>query len=120
MAITMTNDLKDALLVELGLQLSGGTLVVQTSGDAEVATLTLNSGSSTALNTPSGGSTTFKSITADSSAAGGTAAKFTMYSSGTTAMYSGTVGTSGADLTIDNTTVAAGATVSAGTITVSM
>jgi len=120
MAITMTDALKNALLTALGTQLSGGTLVIQTSADAEVATLTLNSGSGNALNSPSGGSTTFKSITADSSAAGGTAAKFTMYSSGSAAQYSGTVGVSASDITIDNTTVAAGATVSAGTITVSM
>lgn len=119
MAITMTDALKNALLTTVGSQLSGGTLVLQTSGDVEVATLTLSSASSNALNTPSGGSATFKTITADSSATGGTVAKFTMYTSGSAAQYSGAVATSGSDLDIDNTSVSAGATVSAGTITAS-
>jgi len=53
-------------------------------------------------------------ITADSSAnASGDAACFVLFdSAGTTAKLAGTVGTSGCDMTIDNVTIAAGATVS--------
>lgn len=121
MSITMTDTLKNSFLTKLGTDLSGGTLEIHTSGDVEVATLTLSSDSSTALNTPSGGSATFKTITADSSATGGTAAKFVMKNSGGTTLYSGTVTVTGGggDIIIDNVTVTSGATVSAGTITVS-
>jgi len=53
-------------------------------------------------------------ITADSSAdAAGTAVHFLVTNAaGTTAYFSGTVGTSSADMIIDNTTIAAGANVS--------
>lgn len=122
MATTMTNDLKNAFLTELGQQLSGGTLELQTVADTEVATLTLNSGSGNALNTPSSGSTTFKAITGDTNATGGVVTKFAMKSSGGTTMYTGTVTASGGggDITVANTTIAVGGEVTANTITVSM
>lgn len=122
MATTMTNDLKNALLTALGVQLSGGALVLQTAGDVAVATLTLNSGSGNALNTPSSGSTTYKAITADTNAAGGVATKFIMRTSGGTTMYSGTVTASGGggDLTLPTATIAVGGEVSVISITVSM
>jgi len=61
-------------------------------------------------------------ITSDSSAnASGDAGCFVMWdSAGTTALMSGNVATSGADMTIDNITIAAGATVSCSALTVSL
>jgi hypothetical protein len=122
MAITMEDGLKNALLVELGSILSGGTLVILGSDDDEVATLGLSSADSNAINTPSGGSATFKSITSDEDITGGTAAKFEMRASGGAVQYSGTVTATGGggDLTMASLVLSAGGTVTAGTITVSL
>ena len=72
-------------------------------------------------------STTFSRITAgaisdDSSAnASGDAGCFVLWdSAGTTALMAGTVATSGADMTIDNITIAAGATVSCSAFAIDM
>jgi hypothetical protein len=122
MAITMEDGLKNALLVELGSILSGGTLVIQGSDDNEVATLGLSSADSNAINTPSGGSATFKSITSDEDITGGTAAKFEMRASSGAVQYSGTVTATGGggDLTMASLVLSACGTVTAGTITVSL
>ncbi len=118
----MEDGLKNALLVELGSILSGGTLVILGSDDDEVATLGLSSADSNAINTPSGGSATFKSITSDEDITGGTAAKFEMRASGGAVQYSGTVTATGGggDLTMASLVLSAGGTVTAGTITVSL
>lgn len=61
-------------------------------------------------------------ITSDTSAnASGDAVYFVLYNAaGTTALMQGTVGTSGCDMTIDNATIAAGATVSCSALTVAL
>ena len=66
--------------------------------------------------------TTAGTITADSSAnATGTAGCFVLWdSAGTTPLCAGTVGTSECDMTIDNTSIAAGATVSCSAFTISL
>lgn len=119
MTIALTDDLKNAFITEIGTQLSGGNLLIQTAADADVATLTLSSASGNAINTPTAGSATFKTVTADADAAGGIATKFAMRSSGDVSMFTGTVGTSNSDLIIANTTVVEHSELSAGTLTIS-
>lgn len=80
------------------------------SGQTLLAELAL---SATAAAAAASGVLTFNSITADSSAnATGTAAWFTVTTSGGTRIIDGTVGTSGTDMIIDNTSIVAGQNVS--------
>jgi hypothetical protein len=96
--------------------LNGGTIKIYDGspptnpGDASTGTLlaTLTFGSP-AFNTASSGTTTAHTITSDTSASGsGTAGYFRMRPSGgsdTSAVYQGTVGTSGADLNLSGSGV---------------
>lgn len=86
------------------------------SGNTLLAELAL---SSTAFGSASNGVATANSITDDSSAnASGTASFFRVFKSdGTTAVFDGTVGTSGADLNLNSTSISSGATVSVSSLT---
>lgn len=94
-----------------------GKLVIRTSGDVEVATLTL---SDPAFGNAATGVATASAITSDTSATGGTAAKFTLEDDSAAAIITGTVGTSGAELNLSSTTIGAGATVSVSSFTVTV
>lgn len=94
-----------------------GNLVIRTSGDVAVATLPL---SKPAFGAAATGVATAATITADSSAAGGTAAKFTLEDSTGANVMTGTVGTSGAELNLSTTTIPAGVTVSVSSFTVTV
>ena len=123
MAIAMVSALKDVCLTAIGAHLSGGFLELQASNNAEIATLGLSSGSGNAINTVTGtGSSTYKTLINDSSATGGVVTKFEVNTSGDAQRYTGTVtsiSTGTGDLLIASTTIAVGAVVSAGDITVS-
>lgn len=94
-----------------------GKLVIRTSGDVEVATLTL---SDPAFGAAATGVATASAITSDASATGGTAAKFTLEDDSANAIITGTVGTSGAELNLSSTTIGAGATVAVSSFTVTV
>lgn len=94
-----------------------GKLVIRTSGDVEVATLTL---SDPAFGAAATGVATASAITSDTSATGGTAAKFTLEDSTGAVVMTGTVGTSGAELNLSSTTIGAGATVAVSSFTVTV
>lgn len=80
------------------------------SGQTLLAVLPL---SATAAPGASGGVLTFNAITNDSSADGtGTAAWFTLTTSADVRVVDGTVGTSGTDMIIDNTSITAGQVIS--------
>ncbi|MCP4650370.1 MAG: hypothetical protein GY853_09875 [PVC group bacterium] len=113
---------KNTLLTQTGEDLSGGTLVLQTEGEVEVATLGLSSDSGNALNTPSSGQATFKAMTQDDAATGGITSQFKMKNSGSTDLISGTVTATGGggDLTLSTTTIAASGVVDDNTITISL
>jgi len=86
------------------------------SGQTLLASLAL---SATAAPASSGGVLTFNSITNDSSAdATGTAAWFTLTTSGDVRVVDGTVGTSGTDMIIDNTSISAGQVVSCSSLVI--
>lgn len=94
-----------------------GTLEFQTSGDVEVATLTF---SPTAFGAASGGVATAASITPDSSATGGTVAKFVIKNGSGTVILSGVAGDTGGpaeDITLSSATIGAGDTVSCSALT---
>ena len=68
----------------------------------------------------SGGVLTASSITNDTNAVGGTAAWFSLVTSGGTRIVDGTCGTSGADLNLNSLTIGAGATVSVTSLTITI
>jgi hypothetical protein len=75
---------------------TSATLEFQTSGDVEVATLTLGN---PAFGASSSGVITLSGTPlSDTNATGGTMAKFVIKSGGTTTQITGTVSTSGADI----------------------
>ena len=104
-----------AALVDAGA--AGGKLVLYdgsrpaTGGTAttEVATLTF---SSTAFAAAAAGVLTANAITDDASATGGTPTWFRVVDSDDNFVFDGDVGTSGSDLNLNSTVIAAGSTVS--------
>ena len=86
------------------------------SGNTLLAELTFGA---TAFGAASNGVATANSITSDSSAdATGTATFFRVFKSdGTTAVWDGTVGTSGCDLNLNSTSISSGAAVSVSSLT---
>lgn len=118
MAITHTTAVRNGIAdyvvdsVDTG---GAGTLEFQTSGDVEVATLTF---SGTAFGAASGGVATAASITSDSSATGGTVAKFVIKNGFGTTILSGTAGDVGTeDIVLSSATIGAGDTVSCSSLT---
>lgn len=108
MALTLATTMRDAIADAVDATIgTSATLEFQTSGDVEVATLTLGNpafgASSTGVITLSG------TPLSDTNATGGTMAKFVIKSGGTTAQVTGTVGTSANDINF-----AAGVVVTAG------
>ena len=92
-----------------------GSLIFQTSGDVEVATLTF---SATAFGASSSGTATAAAITSDTNATGGTVAKFKIQNgSAADAGFAGAVSTSGSDINLSSLTVGAGDTVSISSLT---
>jgi dTDP-4-amino-4,6-dideoxygalactose transaminase len=92
-----------------------GSLIVQTSGDVEVATLTF---SATAFGAASGPTATAAAITSDTNATGGTVAKFKIQNGAAAdAGFAGAVSTSGSDINLSSLAVGAGDTVSISSLT---
>ena len=119
MAITHSTTIRNAIadLVVDAIDTAGpGTLEFQTSGDAEVATLTF---SATAFGAASSGTATAAAITSDSDATGGTVAKFVVKSGTPADIFSGAVSTSGSDINLSSLEVGAGDTVSISILTYS-
>lgn len=93
-----------------------GTLVFQTSGDVEVATLTL---SNTAFGSSSSGTATANAITQDTSATGGTIAKVRLKNAAGTDKIIGSVTATGGggDIQLNSVVVSAGQAVSLSSLT---
>ena len=119
MAITHGSAIRDVLCnaVVDALDTGGaGTLEFHTSGDVEVATCTF---SGTAFGAASSGTATASAITSDTSATGGTVAKFVAKSGAGTAIFSGAVAVSGSDINLSSLVVGVGDTVSISSLTYS-
>jgi hypothetical protein len=95
-----------------------GTLVFQTSGDVEVATLTF---ATTAFGAASSGTATAAAITSDTSATGGTIAKARLKNAAGTdkIICSVTATGGGGDITLSSVVVSAGQTVALTALTYS-
>ncbi|MCK5709072.1 MAG: hypothetical protein KAI07_00920 [Deltaproteobacteria bacterium] len=110
------NTLADAVVDAIDAGAGAGTLVFQTSGDVEVATLTFTD---PAFGAAASGTATASAITDDTSATGGTVAKFRIFDSVPAEVFSGTVLTSGGDINLTSLSVGAGDTVSMTSLTYS-
>lgn len=82
-----------------------GQLILQTAGDVEVATIDLGA---PAFGNAASGIATANPVTADGSATGGTATKFKAVDRDGTTVFTGTFGTTGADLTGGSAIIAPG------------
>lgn len=117
MAITITlsslgNALAQTIIDEIdtGAAVSAGYMLIETSGDAEVARLDFNTPPS--FGAPASGTITLNGTPKqDTTAAGGTAAQFSIYDRDNTKQLEGVVATSGQDLDLSSLTVTAGDTV---------
>lgn len=101
------NQLADLVVDAIDAGTGAGYVEIQTSGDAEVATLTF---SDPAFGAASSGTATANAITDDSDATGGTAAKFRVFDSDDNEIWSGTVTATGGGGDLTLTSVAIGAT----------
>lgn len=108
-ATAVRNTLADAINTAANAGAGAAQLVIMTSADVEVATLTM---SDPAFGAATSGSITANAIADDTNATGGTAALFKVTDSAGAEVYRGTVGTSGADLNLSSVTIGAGDTVS--------
>lgn len=114
LATTMRNAIADAVDTLVG---TTATIEFQTSGDVEIATLTLGNPAFGAA--ASGVITLSGTPLSDTNATGGTMAKFKIKSGGTTDQITGTVGTSGQDINFPGgLTVGAGDTVTLTSFTI--
>ena len=114
MAVTHPTATRNGIADYVVDQLDSGTIEIQTSGDAEVATLTFGA---TAFGAAASGVATANAITDDSSATGGTAAKAQLKNSSGTASVNCAVGTSGSDINLSSVAIGAGDTVSISSLT---
>lgn len=89
-----------------------------TAANVTIAALAMTESSAFAAAT--GGVITANTITSDSSAVGGTAAWFSIQKSTGARVMDGSVGTSGADLNLNSTTITTGATVAISSFTVTI
>jgi hypothetical protein len=97
MALTLATTMRDAIADAVDTRIGAtATIEFQTSGDVEVATISLGN---PAFGASSSGVITLSGVPlSDTSATGGTMAKFVIKSGGTTTEITGSVGTSGQDI----------------------
>ena len=110
------NSLADLVvdLLEVGTTNANGRLIFRTSGDVEVATLNF---SNPAFGAASAGVATASAITSDPSATGGTTTKATFEDRDNLEILEATVGTSGTDIILSSTVIAATDTVAVTSLT---
>ena len=104
-------------LMDAGTTDANGDLVIQTSGDVEVATLAL---SNPAFGNAATGVCTANAISDDTNATGGTAANFILQDRDNTEVIRGLCGTSGAELNLSSLAIGAGDTVSVSSLTLTV
>ena len=104
-------------LIDAGSTDANGDLVIQTSGDAEVAILAL---SEPAFGDAAAGVATANTISDDTNATGGTAANFILQDKDNTEVMRGDCGTSGSELNLSSLSIGSGDTVSVSSLTVTV
>jgi hypothetical protein len=118
MALTLATTMRDAIADAVDTRVgTTATMEFQDSGNTEVATISL---ANPAFGASSTGTITLGGVPlSDTSATGGTMAKFVIKSGGTTTEITGTVGTSGQDINFPGgLTVGAGDTVTLTSFTI--
>jgi hypothetical protein len=118
MALTLATTMRDAIANAVDTRIGAtATIELQTSGDVEVATISLDN---PAFGDSSTGVITLAGVPlSDTNATGGTMAKFVIKSGGTTTEITGSVGTSGQDINFaGGLTVGAGDTVTLTALTI--
>ena len=114
------NALADAIdtAINVGVTESGGKLVLETSGDAEVS---LHRFADPAFGTASSGVITAASLPIDdTSAAGGTVAQYSIFDRNNAKQLEGVVAVSGQDLDLSSLSVGVGDTVSLTAFTITV
>ena len=116
MAVTHPTATRNGIADYVVDQLDSGTIEIRSSGDVEIATLTFGA---TAFGAAAAGVATANSITDDTNATGGTAAKCALINSGATDIVLGSVTATGGggDIELSSTTVGASDTVSISSLT---
>lgn len=109
MALTLETNLRNALADAIDDLVNTGagtaTLLFETSGDVEVATINLQN---PAFGAAAAGVITLAGVPLqDASATGGTVSQFSIFNRNATKVLEGTVSTSGADINITSTSIAA-------------
>jgi hypothetical protein len=123
MATTLTtaarNAAADAIvdLIDVGATDANGDLVIQTSGDAEVATLAMTN---PAFGAAAAGVATAAAISDDTTATGGTAANFILQDRDNNEVIRGDVATSGAELNLSSLAIGVNDTVSVSSLTLTV
>lgn len=122
MALTLEtalrNDLADQIDDSINTGAGTATLQFETSGDVEVATIDLQNPAFGAAAT--GVITLAGTPLSDTNATGGTIAQFSIYDRDSTKQLEGTVATSGADINITSTIIAATETVTLSSFTLTV
>lgn len=110
------NDIADLVVdkLDVGSGNPNGQLILNTAGDAEVATLDF---ANPAFGAAASGIATANAIADDSSATGGTTTKCVLEDRDGTAIVEGTVGTSGTDIVLSSNVITATDTVSISSLT---
>lgn len=122
MAVTLSTAARNAMcnamvdLVDGGTTDTTGDLVIMTSGDVEVATLTWSA--TPAFGAAATGVATMNAINDDTSATGGTAALHKFQDRDNNEIWRGNVQTSGGDLNLSSLSIGSGDTVSVTSYTV--
>ncbi len=116
--VSIRNALANAVVDLIDAGASAGTLVFQTSGNTEVATLMF---SDPAFGDAANGTATAAAIASDTSATGGTIAKARAYDSDNNEVFACSVSTvgGGGDIELNNVVVVAGQEVSITSLTYS-
>lgn len=122
MAVTHPTAVRDEICDVIVDALDSGLIELQTSGDVEVATLTLNATAFDDAGSAGGNSdgvATANAITSDSSATGGTVAKGELQESDTTprVLFSVTATGGGGDMEIPGVSIGEASTVSCSALT---
>lgn len=104
---TYANECRKAALDGITALLSGGSLLLTTAGDAELAILPI---ASVGAGTTASPSVAVLTLTADSSVTDGTITKFVLRTSGAATRINGSVSTTSGDIVVTNNVVPVGAT----------
>jgi len=122
MALTLEtvlrNDLADQVDTSINTGAGNGSLLFETAGDVEVATINFDA---VAFGAAAAGVITMAGAPkSDTSATGGTTVQFSIFDGDSVKQLEGTVATSGADINISSTVIGVGDTVELTSFTITM